>query len=428
MAVKNCTLPWTWLVFDANGSAMPCCQARGAVGNLRDRSPDELWNGREIRQVRRALQRGEVPDTCAGAMCSFVQAQIGNAPAMTALPPELDDEFALAFDEQWYLERHPDVAPIVARRQLESGLDHYVHHGRHEGREYRLRTEPSTTWASPHARALVDFTDRRSLVSVGPRDLVIGVTSVCNLRCVMCPHGVGAIDDPHHLDISYAEKLRPFIVQASRVELVGIGEPMLAPLFWRIVEIAREHPHVFLRSNSNAHFLHAQNIERLLDSPFSELSISMDAATPETYRKIRGSDLQRVRDNVRALCRRRRERGNTRLEVTNNFILMRENMHEVVAFAEQAASLGADTVVYSQLTPMPGADTWTVQRPEWRFDYTAQMVPADDPEARDLLLAARERCIELGLKSQFILGTAERIFPYAATGPAPAPGLTVRAG
>ena len=425
MSVKHCTLPWTWLVLDAEGNAMPCCQARDYIGNLRDLSAEQLWNGREMRQVRRTLQAGGTPKPCAGSVCPYVQAQFGSAPPMKQPLPHLDDELARRFDDAWYLERYPDIAALVARHQLDSGLDHYVHAGRHEGREFRLR---DTTGAddrdgnatSPHARALIDFTEKRSIVSVGPRDLVIGVTNVCNLRCVMCPHGIGAIKDPRHLDVSYAEKLEAFIAQATRVELVGIGEPMLAPLFWRILEIARKYPGAFLRANSNAHFLHADNIERLLDSTFSELSISMDAATPATYRKIRGSDLTRVHANVANLCRRRREKGNTRIEITNNIVLMKENLHEAVLFAERAAALGADTVVYSQLAPMPGMKTWSVQRPDWRFDYTAQMIPPDDPEAREILVAARERCAELGLKSLFILGTAERFFPKTPT-PAPAP-------
>jgi hypothetical protein len=175
MSVKHCTLPWTWLVFDANGNAMPCCQARAGVGNLRDRSMEDLWNGYEMRSVRRLARNGEIPSTCRGSVCAFVQAQLGRGPAIDTERPQVDEHLAEHFDEDWYLARYPDVANAVRRHQVENGLDHFVHFGRAEGREHRV-AEPHAL--SPHAQALVDYTEGRTFVSAGPRDLVIGVTNV----------------------------------------------------------------------------------------------------------------------------------------------------------------------------------------------------------------------------------------------------------
>jgi MoaA/NifB/PqqE/SkfB family radical SAM enzyme len=409
MSVKHCTQPWTWLVLDEDGNCRPCCQSPGTVGRLQEQSAEEIWNGDEMARLRRDISKGQIPAACAGSMCSFVQAQTGNAPPMLQPPPRLERDFAERFDEDYYLQQSPDVANAVARHEVESGLDHFVNFGRNENRPFHLRSESERRLVSDLHRALIDFSSGQTLVSVTPKDLVIGVTTVCNLRCVMCSHGIGAIKNPRHLDLAYAEKLEPFIARATRVELVGIGEPMLAPLFWRIVELAEKYPRTFLRANSNGHFLTPANIERLVDSTFSELSISLDAATPGTYRKIRGSDHARVTENVRALCRRRREKNNTRLDVTMNFILMRTNVHEVTAFADLAASLGVTSVVYSQLVPMPNQATWSVQRDGWRFDYAREMLPHDDQTARSQLLAARERCAALGLKSHFILGTNLRM-------------------
>lgn len=46
-------------------------------------------------------------------------------------------DHALDFDEKFYLERYPDVARAVKDGKLESGLSHYLMHGRDEGREPR---------------------------------------------------------------------------------------------------------------------------------------------------------------------------------------------------------------------------------------------------------------------------------------------------
>lgn len=40
----------------------------------------------------------------------------------------------LEFDEEWYLGRYPDVAKAVEEGRGKSGLEHYLVHGRREGR------------------------------------------------------------------------------------------------------------------------------------------------------------------------------------------------------------------------------------------------------------------------------------------------------
>jgi hypothetical protein len=40
----------------------------------------------------------------------------------------------LPFDEAWYLQTYPDIASAVAAGAFGSGYQHYVHHGRLEGR------------------------------------------------------------------------------------------------------------------------------------------------------------------------------------------------------------------------------------------------------------------------------------------------------
>jgi hypothetical protein len=44
--------------------------------------------------------------------------------------PEQDFDF----DEEWYLSKYPDVAIAIGAGRVKSALDHYVRHGKHEGR------------------------------------------------------------------------------------------------------------------------------------------------------------------------------------------------------------------------------------------------------------------------------------------------------
>ena len=56
------------------------------------------------------------------------------------LAPEPEPDEAVAeeefeFDEDWYLERYPDVRAAVRAELLPSGREHYRLHGRAEGRQ-----------------------------------------------------------------------------------------------------------------------------------------------------------------------------------------------------------------------------------------------------------------------------------------------------
>ncbi|MFQ5506102.1 MAG: SPASM domain-containing protein [Planctomycetota bacterium] len=55
------------LKVEADGTVYPCCMAEGgqlALGNLKRRSAEEIWNGPEARELRRRMLTGEVPEIC----------------------------------------------------------------------------------------------------------------------------------------------------------------------------------------------------------------------------------------------------------------------------------------------------------------------------------------------------------------------------
>lgn len=49
----------------------------------------------------------------------------------------LDEQSEIEFDEAWYLSRYPDIAKAVQSGRWPSGLDHFLRHGRDEGRKIK---------------------------------------------------------------------------------------------------------------------------------------------------------------------------------------------------------------------------------------------------------------------------------------------------
>jgi MoaA/NifB/PqqE/SkfB family radical SAM enzyme len=413
MSVRNCLYPWHWMIVTHEGDVLPCGHGSKPVGNLRERTADEIWNGPVMQALRAHLLVGRVHPVCRSTDCPHQQQHLAFTPAQEF--PAIDEELARSFDDAWYLDAHPDIAAAVQRRQFASGLEHFAKHGCHEGRAYRLVSAGEAPTPAPSAAnatlALLEYVRGATVLRSRPVDLVIQVSTICNLRCVMCPHGTGAVDRPSHMPLAVLERVQHFITTAARMIVSGLGEPLLAPAFWRLVESCAGRDDAFIRANSNALLVTPENAGRLLDSGLKEISFSFDAATPATYARIRGADFARARRGVETVCAVRRTHRRRSLEIFMNMTLMAENIAEAPQFVEMAAEIGVDAVLFSQLFPFGDQPAWRVTRGAWTFAYSAQMLHRLPQRAAEHLGRARARGEALGIRLEFQSNT----HLYAAT-------------
>lgn len=234
------------------------------------------------------------------------------------------------------------------------------------------------------------------VVSAAPRMLTIETTSRCNLRCVMCHHGLRPADPAYeHFPEALTDRLRGVIRLASYVQLHGLGEPLLNSAFWNMLELTHENQYVQI--NSNGLLLDGSTADRLLATGLDEVSFSLDAATPETYRKIRGADFTRTIANIRGLLARRDNLGRRDPRVSLNMTLMRENIAETVRFVELARELGVDQVQLGHMNRLDDGSSWRVDRDGWVFDYREQMLANHPALSNRMINAARERAAALGI-------------------------------
>ncbi|MBL6455897.1 hypothetical protein JMJ55_11230 [Belnapia sp. T6] len=93
--------------------------ARAEAENARNRAIEETMALRvELMRLRAGAEPRRKPD---------LSATPAPAPAAPGEP--------VAFDEAWYLKTYPDVRAAVAAEIFSSGLDHFLQHGRAEGRQ-----------------------------------------------------------------------------------------------------------------------------------------------------------------------------------------------------------------------------------------------------------------------------------------------------
>jgi len=232
---------------------------------------------------------------------------------------------------------------------------------------------------------------RSPLVGRMPTLYHVHLNKPCNQRCIMC-----VPDGRHGKDVLPIERFRQFFAEiepyAEHVTLIG-GEPLLYPWIDEVLALLAQHP-VAVSINTNITRLDEAMAHRLLALHELNLRCSIDAATRETYRRIRGTD---VFDRVTGHLRRFAElaRGRPRARLLLNYVVMRENLDEVLPFIEFARTLSPWRVEFH---PVRHVSRWRVANGTgWTFDGSEQSCEAFRDDYNDVMRRAAARCSELGL-------------------------------
>ena len=190
---------------------------------------------------------------------------------------------------------------------------------------------------------------RPRVVGTLPRSLYLETTNRCDSKCQTCIRTFETLEPPAYLTL---ERVRAIVEQfpvLDRVVLHGIGEPLLNPQLFDIVAFLKTRVATVL-FNSDAIGLTPARAARLIASGLDEYRVSMDAATPETYRLLRGVDrFERVIANVARLVEMQRSAQRTTPQVSLWFTASRANVGELPAFVVLAADLGVHEVYVQRL-------------------------------------------------------------------------------
>jgi len=192
--------------------------------------------------------------------------------------------------------------------------------------------------------------------AIYPRFLNLELTSRCNLRCIMCPKTVGFHThkpDNEISDIVLEKIVSQVLPGIYHINLMGFGEPLLAQQ--KLFKLLKECKRLFITLNmiTNGHLLTSEVCRELVDLKIYNLNVSLDAATAETYKKIRNSDYAKVIENLRSLKKIKEEMGSSLPTVDLSFVGMVDNIAELPEFIKTAHRLGARKVVLQALSEVP---------------------------------------------------------------------------
>jgi len=180
-----------------------------------------------------------------------------------------------------------------------------------------------------------------------PRFLGLVLGNACNIDCPHCYQAKSGENllKPAEIGQDLRREFSALYPFLSTLRIQG-GEAFAYSGFREIIDDVRstvERPIVSVSTNGT--LIDDQWAERIVRTPFANLTVSIDGGTPETYAKLRrGADLKQVLANVERV-REWKRKLNSELPVLDSFfVILRSNFREIGAYLELAANHGFQEV------------------------------------------------------------------------------------
>ena len=192
-------------------------------------------------------------------------------------------------------------------------------------------------------RAIDSYLRRRPNFQAFPLELQLGITNRCNLDCSFCPQRKSRRpkgDMPLEMLDRLLEQAAPYV---DTVDLSFDGEPFLHTRWPQCLAACRRRG-INPMLETNALLMDESLAREVLDARPGSITFSIDAATGETYRKLKpGGDFDRAVINTERFLRLAAGRKD-RPYIQIQFVKTPENVHETGAFFERWRGRGADAV------------------------------------------------------------------------------------
>lgn len=171
-----------------------------------------------------------------------------------------------------------------------------------------------------------------------------------NPACIMCRRnfGIPQQEDMTEFLCSKAKSIMPYL---RNLCVLGIAEPFWKDAIFKIydlLEFQNHKDHIQFVTNTNGICLNDRMANRFFEKTnYSELSWSLDSATPITHEKIRRLDtFDLVVKNLKNWIKTRDSYGGVashKVTIYNNINLL--NVHEMTMMVEMVFELGVDKII-----------------------------------------------------------------------------------
>lgn len=288
MLKSYCTLPFERLKIDADGSYQSCCYQSIKYGNIftENKSIEEIFSSTVLREVKKSTLNKWLHPGCSNTTCPHYYSNLDRRYPVEITKYPIDIEISL----------HP-------------------------------------TWCN-----------------------IGGTKPTPNNTCIMCPRSaVGFLSG-----ITYGDRteeivnfIKPAIPYLKRFSVLGISEPFYKGKIFKVLDqlnFKKYKQDIFFWTFSNGTVFNSKYQDLFINeyTDQSTLKFSLDAASPETYRKIRKADSYNAairnieRYSQKAYSQRNRR---TWFETTYNINLL--NLKEMEDMVRFSSNIGANNILFN---------------------------------------------------------------------------------
>ena len=188
-----------------------------------------------------------------------------------------------------------------------------------------------------------------------PSKLFVETTTRCNLSCFMC---VKQSDDCHIAEGDLSDEtfksLEPALPHLEALILNGVGEPLLHPRLEQFIKRAKQlmPSGSWVGFQSNGLLLNEQRALSLLDAGLDKICLSLDAVSPDIFRKVReGGEIIAIEKAFSAIAKAKEALGRTGFQTGVEFVMMHSNLKELLPALHWAAERGAAFILITHALP-----------------------------------------------------------------------------
>lgn len=224
-------------------------------------------------------------------------------------------------------------------------------------------TDGDFTYCSWNCTSLVNLPKRTSLVPQVrdfPSVIQINLDQSCNLKCPSCREHV--IIEKNNDRIQKQIKLFNELVtwakenpnRVLKLTPVGVGDIFASHSGLKFLESLQDYPHnnlkLHITTNGTLIKKNQQTLQKIKPM-LEEFSVSIDAATAETYALVRGGNWQDLLDGLKII-------NDFGIRPSVRFVVQQNNYHEIEKFAELVNQFRITSIYYANLEDW---GHWTIQ-------------------------------------------------------------------
>jgi radical SAM protein with 4Fe4S-binding SPASM domain len=187
--------------------------------------------------------------------------------------------------------------------------------------------------------------NQKYICSDPPNHVQIEITSRCNILCYMCPRETLGFKNRNLPDISL-EAFKTIIDKLPDgikvVSLHGLGEPLINKGIFEMIKYARNRFGVLLVTNGT--ILDEIKVNKLFESPPSEMIISIDSPYKAEYEAIRrGANFNTVVKNIELIEKTRKEKA-PNLRFSLQMTVSESNFNQIQDMIKLCRNLGVENL------------------------------------------------------------------------------------